>query len=152
MDAADPDLLWKIRGAKINEVINGLQNLISERHKLRRRYPLIGVQMTLMRLNITQVGPIIDLCSKLGVDFLDVWPLNEIPENMLEIWSVTQRGWSFNYRNELLSALPPDELECVVSRFHEYAHQKRVPIASLIQGTPRCSEDFPLSRICGYSN
>jgi MoaA/NifB/PqqE/SkfB family radical SAM enzyme len=143
MDAADPELFWKIRGAKLNEVVDGLQTLISERNKLRRRYPLIGVQMTLMRLNIQQVVPIIDLCSKIGVDFLDVWPLNELPEPMLKIWSVSQSGWSFNYRDELLSALPPDELKSVVNRFHEYAHQKCVPIASLIQGNPMCSEDFP---------
>jgi len=143
MDAADPDLLWQIRGAKLNEVVNGLQTLISERNKLRRRYPLIGVQMTLMRLNVQQVAPLIDLCSSMGVDFFEVWPLNELPEHMLEIWSVNRRGWSFNYRDEMLSALPPDELKCIVSRFHEYAHLKGVPIASLIQANPLCSEDFP---------
>jgi MoaA/NifB/PqqE/SkfB family radical SAM enzyme len=143
IDTADEDLYNKIRGGNLSHVATGVRNLISMRNSLDRLYPQIGIQMTLMKENLNSVQPMIDFCKEVGADFLDVWSLNNMLESSMEAWVINKNGWVFNYKEQLLSGIPPDKLNRVIADFHEYARHRGLPIWSMILGNIICSENFP---------
>lgn len=143
IDAADSNLYRKIRGTSLEKVIAGLRNLVLKRNSLNRNFPKIGVEMTVMRENIHNVHAMIDLCKEIGLDFLEVWSLNELPQNMLDSWTVKKGDWEFIYSQQLLDTLPPAELKEIVDNIHDYARQQEIPLFShLIQGEAVKSESF----------
>jgi len=142
IDSPDINLYQKIRGTSLEKVVSGLQNLVSKRNSLNRIFPKIAVEMTLMRENLHSVGDMIDLCKDLGVDFLELWSLNEQPQNTLTQWTIRKENWEFDYSKQLLSTLPLAELKKIVEDFYDYAHKREMPISSWIQGEILESENF----------
>ena len=142
IDSPDSSLYQKIRGASLEKVVSGLRNLVNKRNSLNRSSPKIAVEMTLMRENLHSVSDMIDLCKDLGVDFLELWSLNEQPQNTLDQWTIRKENWEFDYSKQLLSTLPSDELERIVEGFYNYANQREMHISSWIQGKILESENF----------
>lgn len=116
--------------------------MIDKWNSMNRQFPKIAVEMTLMKENISGVCEMIDLCKDIGADFLELWSLNEQPENTLDQWIIQKGSWEFDYRKQLLSNFPPVELKQIVENFHAYANQKEMPITSWIQGEIIESENF----------
>jgi len=143
IDAADAELYCKIRGVKLADVAAGVRNLILQRNTLHRRYPLIGIQMTLMKENLNQPKPMVDFCQEVGADYLEVWSLNNVDESLTAIWTINRNGWTFNYRDQMLDGVPREELDQVIADFQAYARQNRLPYFSVILGKGKFSEDYP---------
>jgi len=141
LDAADADVYYKIRGVKLADVVAGVRNLILKRNSLHRDYPRIGIQMTLMRENLHQLRPMIDLCEEVKADFFEVWSLNNVDESLAKIYIVDRNGWVFNYHEQMLDGIPKDELTQVIADFHAYARQKQIPFFSVVLGKRTASED-----------
>jgi MoaA/NifB/PqqE/SkfB family radical SAM enzyme len=142
IDSPDSSLYQKIRGTSLEKVVSGLRNLVDKRNSLNRSSPKIAVEMTLMRENLHSVNDMIDLCKDLGVDFLELWSLNEQPQNTLEQWTIRKENWEFDYSKQLLSTLPLSELKRIIEGFYDYANQRKMHISSWIQGEILESENF----------
>jgi MoaA/NifB/PqqE/SkfB family radical SAM enzyme len=140
LDSADPELFRLIRGTNLDPIVEKVRALMQQRDRLGRKYPRIGVEMTLMRANLHGMCEMIDLCSSMGVDFLEVWSLNQIGD-AAKRWNVDKGEWSFQYANEMVDGLPKDELSKAVDRFYEHARIRDFPVCSLILGESRISHD-----------
>jgi len=58
-------------------------------------------------------------------------------------WQVKKGNWTFNYAEQMVDALPPAGLKAAVDRFYVHARARGLPIASLILGEGRDTENFP---------
>ncbi len=142
IDSPNKDLYHKIRGYSLERILAAVRGLVDARNSINRQFPKIAIEMTLMKENISEVCEMIDLCKDLGVDFLELWSLNEQPDNTLDQWNVRKGNWEFDYRKQLLSNFPPNELKEIVDGFHSYANSRSLPITSWIQGELIESEGF----------
>jgi radical SAM protein with 4Fe4S-binding SPASM domain len=72
IDAADPHLYSIIRQRdcydKVIENVRRIQDFKKKRH---RRFPIIAFNMVLLKMNLGQIHPMIDLCASLGVGELN---------------------------------------------------------------------------------
>jgi MoaA/NifB/PqqE/SkfB family radical SAM enzyme len=143
MDAASDELLYKIRGIKLSDVVTGARKLILKRNSLGRQYPMVGLEMTLMKENLLTVNSMIDISKNIGFDFLDVWSINNLHESMAETWVVNRNGWVFNYKDQLLDTISSADLNQVIVDFYKYGRDHGVPISSMILGKRSVSADFP---------
>jgi hypothetical protein len=44
----------------------------------------------------------IKLARDIGVDFLEVWPLNRMGGEAAELWNVEKEDWRFNYKEQMV--------------------------------------------------
>lgn len=143
LDSADPMLFSLIRGTELTPIVESLRALVKSRQVLGRRYPEIGVEMTLMRANLTGICEMIDLCVDMGVDFLEVWSLNHVTEASFP-WRITKGNWTFDYAEQMIDGLPADTLDDVIERFTNHAVARNLPVYSRILGTNRVTHDWYL--------
>ena len=68
LDAAHPENNRKIRGYSFETVIWNIRRLVEERRNRGNKYPLLYMNMTLMRSNIEELSEFIDLAVDLGND------------------------------------------------------------------------------------
>ncbi|GEM_PF-2628735 len=139
IDSADARTFEAIRDVPLKTVVAGARRLIHERNARRRKYPLVGVQMTLMKSTVGGLIDMVDLCKDIGADFVEVWSLNELPESEAADWNVRL----FNYNDQLLSNLDRAVLDERMEAFHAYAHERRLPAMSMVLGQSRWGEGFP---------
>jgi MoaA/NifB/PqqE/SkfB family radical SAM enzyme len=143
LDSADPDLFRHIRGTALPPIVDGIRALVAKRNASGMQFPKIGIEMTLMRANLDGVCDMIDLCADMGVDFLEVWSLNHVTENSMASWQVRKGNWVFDYAEQMVDGLPRADLQAAVDRFYAHTRARGVPMASLILGEGRGTEDFP---------
>jgi MoaA/NifB/PqqE/SkfB family radical SAM enzyme len=120
-----------------------------------RKSPVIGIEVTVMRRNLKEIKPMIKLAKSIGVDFIEAWSLNEIPDNSADSWKVTYHGvrsrrpWrffapsQFSYAEQKLSLLPREEITKATELWMAYAKKVGVPFAFFVLGEWNVSEDYP---------
>lgn len=138
IDAADQKTFAEIRKTDLDPILDGTRRLIEARNASKREFPRVGIHMTWMRKTLHGVPSMIDLSKKLGVDFLEVFPLHERSDGTLDTW-IQLDGGSYNYRDNLLSGVPADELEKIVDEFHSYANSIGQSTQSVISEQTRTS-------------
>lgn len=97
IDSPKSETYFKIRGAKLNNVIENIKKLMRYKEEYKSEL-IITLNMTLMRENFLELKDAIDLCVDLNINVLDTWPLNN--------WEGEQfnrqiRNWNFNYMDQL---------------------------------------------------
>lgn len=71
LDAASEDTYKKIRSnGSIQKVIGNLKTLITRRNARNSRSPLITTNFSMNRRNFTEIPQYIEICEKLGVDYI----------------------------------------------------------------------------------
>jgi MoaA/NifB/PqqE/SkfB family radical SAM enzyme/glycosyltransferase involved in cell wall biosynthesis len=106
LDAAKPETYKKIRGFDFDKVIKNIKNLIKAREKKKQAYPLVYMNMTLMRSNIEEVSGLIELAAKLGTDMVCLWHLNHWSEEEMKRYIIKREDWLFDYAKEGLWNYP----------------------------------------------
>jgi MoaA/NifB/PqqE/SkfB family radical SAM enzyme len=106
LDAATASTYKKIRAGNFEKVIKGIRRLVER----RKQYPDTGLRMcmnmTLMVENITELPAFIELAHDIGVDDVEVWPLNARSDGVHDEWRIKRGDWEFVYENQLLSNAP----------------------------------------------
>ncbi len=128
-----------IRGVELETVLTETRRLVAARRASGRRYPLIGIQMTLMKGNLDNVRDMVDLATGLGADFFDIWSLNELETDMATNWTVG----AFNYEEQKISHIPQDQLDALTDDVHAHAAGHALPLFTAIHGKSRWSEGYP---------
>ncbi len=105
LDAATQETYYKIRGYDFATVINNIKRLIEARNK-KSSYPLIYMNMTLMRSNIEEVTDFVELASSLDVDLIYLWHLNRWSVEEMERYIISRGDWVFDYAKEGLWNYP----------------------------------------------
>ena len=144
LDSADSELFGRIRNTDLGAIVEGVKGLVRRRNELGRSYPKIGIEMTLMQSNLNGVCQMIDLCTDMGVDFLEVWSLNHVAEASFP-WRVTRGDWTFDYAEQMIDRLPKEMVDAVVERFSDYARAQNMPVFSRILGENRTTDDLLLA-------
>jgi sulfatase maturation enzyme AslB (radical SAM superfamily) len=106
LDAARPETYRKIRGYSFEEVLENIRRFVEERRASGKRFPLLYINMTLMRSNIEEVLEFIDLAAGLGADTVCFWHLNRWSDGEMQRYVVERDGWVFDYRKEGLWNFP----------------------------------------------
>lgn len=140
IDAPDEETFFKIRGTKLQPILNGLRLLIQKRNALGRRRPRVGVEMTIMRETIGKAAAMIYLCKDLGADFIEIWSLNALPQHVSEGWRVDKNGWSFSYSDQFLTASA--RLNATVESWYAIAEFQGVALATFMNGTHKSTSNF----------
>jgi MoaA/NifB/PqqE/SkfB family radical SAM enzyme len=97
LDAATRHTYARIRGADLNKVTGNIERLRAARDG---RYPMIIINMTLMRENIEEAPAFVELAHSLGVDGVQLWHLNRWPEEVMARYKVDRDGWRFDYAEQ----------------------------------------------------
>lgn len=100
LDAARPETYRKIRGYDFAKVLNNVERLLEGRQKRNQPYPLVYLNMTLMRSNIEEVLEFIELAAQLQVDKVLLWHLNRWSDQEMAKYVVAREGWVFDYARE----------------------------------------------------
>jgi sulfatase maturation enzyme AslB (radical SAM superfamily) len=106
LDAARPETYQKIRGFAFDEVLGNIRRFVDARRASGKKFPLLYMNMTLMRSNIEEVLEFIDLASGLGADSIYFWHLNRWPDKEMAPYVVERDGWVFDYKKEGLWNFP----------------------------------------------
>jgi organic radical activating enzyme len=106
LDAARPETYQKIRGHSFDEVIGNIRRLVEARRARRQKFPLLHMNMTLMRSNVEEVLEFIDLAVELGADHIRLWHLNRWPDTEMQRYIIERDGWVFDYQKEGLWNFP----------------------------------------------
>ena len=106
LDAARPETYRKIRGYSFEAVIGNIRRFVEARQASGKIYPLLYMNMTLMRSNIEEVLEFIDLSVELGAAVVQLWHLNRWTDTEMQQYVVERDGWVFDYQNEGLWNYP----------------------------------------------
>ena len=106
LDAATPETYRKIRGFSFEKVLENIKRLITLRQVNGKRFPLLYLNMTMMRSNIEEVPEFVKLAASLGADCVCLWHLNRWSEEEMNRYVIERDGWVFNYRQEGLWNYP----------------------------------------------
>jgi len=136
IDSTDPVMKKKIRGADLGTILQGTRRLIDTRNARGYTFPLVGIEMTLMKDTAHEVDAMIDLAVDLGVDFLEVWPLNVMNQKTAENWTVEKEDWTFNYLEQMVSSLPDDKGRQKEREYLDQAATKGLAMVSRLSGVP----------------
>ena len=102
LDSPNPFTYYKIRGAKLAEVVNNIKKIVEIQ---KTEYPdsvlKIGINMTLMEENYNQLLDMIDLGEEMNIKELATWPMNDWEDSETGIHDRNIRGWNFNYDAQL---------------------------------------------------
>jgi len=155
IDAASPKMFYDIRGTELTPIVEGTRKLVAQRNASGRKSPVRGIEVTVMRRNLKQIEPMIELVKSIGVDFIEAWSLNEIPDNSADPWKVTYHGvrnrrtWlsfgssKFSYVEQKLSLLPREEITKATELWVAHAKKVGVPFGSFVLGEWKGTEDYP---------
>lgn len=106
LDAAHAATYQKIRGFSFEKVLANLEKLLSARNISGKHFPLVYLNMTLMRFNIEELPDFIRLGAKLGVDKIFLWHLNRWSDAEMARYVVERENWTFDYQKEGLWNFP----------------------------------------------
>jgi glycosyltransferase involved in cell wall biosynthesis/organic radical activating enzyme len=106
LDAAQADTYQKIRGFSFEKVLANLEKLLLARNNSGKHFPLVYLNMTLMRFNIEELPDFIRLGARLGVDRIFLWHLNRWSESEMARYVVKREDWTFDYQKEGLWNFP----------------------------------------------
>lgn len=106
LDAARAETYQKIRGFSFEEVIGNIQRFVDARRVSGKKFPLLYMNMTLMRSNIEEILEFIELAARLGADSVHFWHLNRWTEVEMQRYIVERDGWLFDYKKEGLWNFP----------------------------------------------
>ncbi|MFO1159898.1 MAG: radical SAM protein [Reyranellaceae bacterium] len=98
IDAATDGTYGRIRGAELAEVIDNVEKLIAARGESRR--PIVYINMTLMRENIEEAVPFVEMAHRLGVDGVFFYQMNHQPAERMEKYKIDRDGWHFDYTQQ----------------------------------------------------
>jgi len=100
LDAASAATYRKIRGFSFATVLGNLERFLVARRARGQRFPLVYLNMTLMRSNIEELKDFVRLGARLGVDYLHFWHMNKWSEAEMARYVVERDGWTFDYSKE----------------------------------------------------
>lgn len=106
LDAATTETYQKIRGFSFEEVVANIKRLLRLRSDNGKRFPLLYLNMTMMRSNIEEVPKFVELAVSLGADCVCLWHLNRWSEEEMARYVIEREGWVFNYSQEGLWNYP----------------------------------------------
>ena len=106
LDAARPETYQKIRGFAFDEVVGNIRRFVAARAASGKKFPLLCMNMTLMRTNIEEVLEFINMAADLGADGIYFWHLNRWPAEEMQRYMVERDGWMFDYKKEGLWNFP----------------------------------------------
>jgi MoaA/NifB/PqqE/SkfB family radical SAM enzyme len=106
LDAGTAATYQKIRGFSFERVIGNLERFIAARRARGQTYPLLFLNMTMMRSNIEELDDFIRLAARLGADETLLWHLNHWSEDEMARYVVEREGWVFDYAKEGLWNFP----------------------------------------------
>ena len=93
LDAATPDAYERIRrGAQFDTVIENVRNLVRVRAELKRKHPVVSVNMVITRGNVAELEGVIHLAASLGAEEVRAAPL-EPPTDELVAWRPDSSEW-----------------------------------------------------------
>ena len=106
LDAARPETYQKIRGFSFEEVVGNIRRFVDARAASGKKFPLLYMNMTLMRSNIEEILEFINMAADLGADSIYFWHLNRWPDEEMQRYMVERDGWMFDYKKEGLWNFP----------------------------------------------
>ena len=106
LDAARSETYRKIRGYSFEKVIDNVRRFLAERNAHGKKFPLLYMNMTLMRSNIEEVTEFIELAASLGADAVFFGHLNRWTEREMRRYIIDRDGWVFDYAKEGLWNFP----------------------------------------------
>ena len=106
LDAARAETYQKIRGFSFEEVIGNIRRFVEARRVSGKKFPLLYMNMTLMRSNIEEILEFIELAAGMGADSVHFWHLNRWTEIEMQRYMVERDGWLFDYKKEGLWNFP----------------------------------------------
>lgn len=106
LDAATAGTYWRIRGFDFDTVLGNLRRLVAARNERGARFPLVYLNMTLMRTNIEEVPALVQLAHDMGVDVVCLWHLNRWSDAEMARYVVQRDDWVFDYKAEGLWNFP----------------------------------------------
>lgn len=127
LDAARPETYWKIRGYSFEEVIGNIRRLVEARRASGKKFPLLFMNMTLMRSNIEEILEFIELAAGLGADSVHFWHLNRWTDVEMQRYMVERDGWLFDYKKEGLWNFPELSNE-YLHKAETLAREKGIPL------------------------
>lgn len=77
LDAATPETYLKIRGYDLNKVINNIRLLVERKKDKNINFPLLRMNMTLMKENIEEVCRFVELSQELEINCVHLWRMND---------------------------------------------------------------------------
>jgi uncharacterized Fe-S cluster-containing radical SAM superfamily enzyme len=106
LDAARPETYRKIRGHSFEAVVGNIRRFVEARQAGGKKFPLLFMNMTLMRSNIEEVLEFVDLAADLGARTVCLWHLNRWPDAEMQRYAAERDGWVFDYQAEGLWNFP----------------------------------------------
>lgn len=106
LDAATAPTYQKIRGFDFEKVLENIRIFTQKKKEAGKKFPLLYLNMTLMRTNIEELVLFVQLAKELKADHACAWHLNRWPEEEMGRYVVQRDGWTFDYRNEGLWNYP----------------------------------------------
>jgi organic radical activating enzyme len=100
VDAARPETYRRIRGYAFEDVIENVERLLEARRNRGKPFPIVYMNMTLMRANIEEAPEFVELAARLGADRVLFWHLNRWSEQEMARYVVERDGWVFDYEKE----------------------------------------------------
>jgi len=97
VDAASPETYKKIRRKNFNLVINNIKRLTEIKKELGVKHPVIKMNMTLIKENLSEVIPFIEMAKKLEAEKVRLGLLNPFKE-----YEIENEGFIFNYLEQML--------------------------------------------------
>ena len=113
LDAASEATYRKIRGFSFGHVLGNIERLLAGRNERGQAYPLVHLNMTLMRSNIEELADFIRLAARLGVDQAELWHLNRAAASEMARYVIEKEGWTFDYAREGLWNHPALSNRCI---------------------------------------
>lgn len=98
IDAATERTYARIRGAEFSGVIDNVEKLIAARGSSRR--PIVYINMTLMRENIEEAVPFVEMAHRLAVDGVFFFQMNHQPAERMEKYKIDRDHWHFDYTQQ----------------------------------------------------
>lgn len=106
LDAATAETYRKIRGFDFNKVIKNIEKIVASKKARGSQYPIIYMNMTMMKSNIDEVVEFVRLASSLGANTVALWHLNRWPAEQMEQYKIKRDDWLFDYAEEGLWNFP----------------------------------------------
>ena len=100
LDAGAAATYRKIRGFSFETVLGNIERFLDARRARGQRFPLVYLNMTLMRSNIEELKAFIGIGARLGVDQVQFWHMNRWSEAEMARYVVEREGWTFDYSKE----------------------------------------------------
>jgi uncharacterized Fe-S cluster-containing radical SAM superfamily protein len=97
LDAATPETYRKIRRSDFRRVIRNIERLSEIKREQGTRYPVIMVNMTLMKENAPEVVSFVGLAERLGAEIVHLGLLNPGRD-----YRVESGGFVFDYREQMI--------------------------------------------------